>query len=77
MAIVDHFMAHVDRPTEQLDCPFDDVDSSIDTGTEATRIGEKDFHVLGPLRLSRNASSNSNAAPMVMQLSAMLKAGNQ
>src|SRR5262249_50789395 len=77
--IVDDLVPDVDRTAEQLDRALDDVDRPIDPCAETTWIGEYDFHAVGPLapRPSRNASSSSNIAPMVMQESATLKAGNQ
>ena len=45
VAVVNDLMAHIDRRAEKLDRALDDVDSAIDTRTEATGIGEKDFHL--------------------------------
>ena len=69
-----HFVAHVDRRAEQLQRPFDDVDGTIDPGTESTRIGEQQAHVAHRLTagaeperlLSRIASRISSPAPIVI-----------
>ena len=72
--IVHHLVAHVDRRAKQRHRALDDIDRTIDTGTETTRIGEQDMHQA--LRLeSRNASSSRQPAPTVMAESAILKAG--
>jgi hypothetical protein len=39
MAVVHHFMAHVDRRAEQHQCPLDDLDGAIDPGAEPAGIG--------------------------------------
>ena len=44
VAVVHHLVAHMDRRAEQLDGALDDLDGPIDTGTEATGIGEQDAH---------------------------------
>ncbi len=69
-AVVDDLVAHVDWRTEELDRALDDVDRAVDTGTEAPRIGQQDFH-----ERCLNASRIRSAAPIVMALSAMLNAG--
>ena len=69
VAVVHHFVTHVDRRAEQLDRALDDVDGAIDAGAEAARIGEQDLHAtpssrcspaLLPCALSSNASSSSS-----------------
>ena len=41
--VVHHFMAHIDRGAENLQCTFDNIDGAIDAGTEATWIGKVDI----------------------------------
>jgi hypothetical protein len=41
--IVHNFMAHIDRGTENLQCAFYDIDSTVDTGTKTTRVGKVDI----------------------------------
>ena len=78
VAVVHHLVPHVHRRTEQLQRTLDDVDGAIDPGTEAARVGEQYLHQifgLPALRLSRQASSSSSTAPIVIAESAMLNAG--
>jgi hypothetical protein len=44
--VVDDFVPHVDRRAEQRDGAFDDVDGTVDAGTETTRVGEQDLHAV-------------------------------
>ena len=44
MAIMHDFMAHIDRGTKQLQCAFDNLDSTINTGTKTARICENNFN---------------------------------
>jgi hypothetical protein len=39
MAVVDHLMPYVDRTTENLQCPIDNIDGTINTSTKASGIG--------------------------------------
>ena len=73
--VVDHLVAHVDGRTKQGDSAFYDVDGTVDTSAEATRIGEQQFH--GLRRPSSRASRINRPAPVVMAISATLNAGNQ
>ena len=78
VAVVHHLVAHVDRRPEELERTLDDIDGAVDAGAEAARIGEQYLHQARSracARLSRQASSSSSAAPMVMAESATLKAG--
>ena len=78
VVIVNHLVAHVDRRTEELERPFDDVDGAIDAGTEAPRVGEQHLHQARTrlaARVSRQASISSTTAPTVMAESARLNAG--
>ena len=43
-AVVDHFMAHVDRCAQRFDGALDDLDGAVDAGAETTGIGEQDVH---------------------------------
>jgi hypothetical protein len=38
-AIVNDFMADINRRAEQLDCPLHDFDGAIDTGAESAGVG--------------------------------------
>ena len=42
--VMHHFVAHIDRRAEALQCLLDDLDGALDAGAEAARIGEQDFH---------------------------------
>ena len=78
VTVVNHLVAHIDRRTEKLNRPLDDVDGAVDAGTEAAWIGEQHLHHARGLcaaRDSRQASTSSSTAPMVMAESAMLNAG--
>src|SRR5690606_27671421 len=44
VSVVHDLVAHVDRRTEELERAFDDVDRSIDTGTETSGIRKKNLH---------------------------------
>ena len=44
MAVVDHLMTYVDRTTENLQCPIDNIDGTINTSTKASGIGEYNIH---------------------------------
>ncbi|KAG1455455.1 hypothetical protein G6F57_015295 [Rhizopus arrhizus] len=43
-AVVHHFMADVDGRAQRFDRALDDLDRTIDTGTETTRVGEQHIH---------------------------------
>ena len=75
--VVHDLVAHVDRRAEQLDRALDDVDRAVDAGAEAPRVREQDFHQAAAFlrRLSSSASMISMMAPVVMPMSATLKAG--
>src|SRR6266446_5317520 len=78
VVIVNHLVAHVDRRTEELERPLDDVDGAIDAGTEAPRVGEQHLHqprTCLAARVSRQASISSTTAPTVIAESARLNAG--
>ena len=78
VVVVHHLVAHVDGRPEQLERTLDDVDRAVDTGAETAGIGEQHLHQTRDLRVaraSRQASSNSTPAPMVMAESATLNAG--
>ena len=78
VAVVDDLVTHVDRRAEQLERTLDDVDGPIDTGAEDAWVGEQNLHQTFSLfvaRLSRQASSSSSTAPIVIAESAMLNAG--
>src|SRR5690606_37719568 len=42
--VVDDFMPHVDRGAEILQRALHDLDGTVHTGTETTRIGEQNVH---------------------------------
>ena len=85
MTVVDHLVAHEDRRAVELDRTLDDVDGAVDSGTEATRVGEAQLQgapcplpsrdAARPRRQSRKASSSISPAPTEIAMSAMLKAG--
>ncbi len=75
--VVHDLVAHVDRRAEKLDGPLDDVDRAIHACAEAARIGEQHFHADDSLARFEciNASMMSIIAPVVIAMSATLKAG--
>ena len=75
--VVHDLVAHVDRRAEQLDRALDDVDRAVDAGAEAPRIREQDLHQAAAFlrRPSSSASMISMIAPVVIAMSATLKAG--
>ena len=79
--VVDHFVPDVDRRAVLRQRLFHDRYGAIDTCAKTAGIGENDLHgayltAAGGSGLRRNPSRISNAAPTVIALSAMLKAGN-
>ena len=44
MAVVDDFVAHIDRGSVALEGDLDDFDRTIDAGTKTSGIGEQDAH---------------------------------
>src|SRR5690606_31725620 len=44
VAVVDHFVAHVDRRAQAIEGTLDDLDRAVDAGTEAAGVGEDDVH---------------------------------
>ena len=42
-AVMDDFVAHIDRRAEALDRQLDDLDGAVDPGAEAARGGDQDF----------------------------------
>lgn len=42
--VVHHFVTHVDRRAEDFQGAVDDLDGAVDTGAEATGVGEFDVH---------------------------------
>src|SRR5690606_39855773 len=56
--VVHHFVTHVDRRAEDLQGAVDDLDGAVDTGAEATGVGEFDVHG-GSRRRARKASVGS------------------
>ena len=44
VAVVHHFVTHVDRGAIGFERAFDNGNGAIDTGTKATGIGEQDVH---------------------------------
>src|SRR3569833_1376935 len=79
VGVVHNFVPDIDRTAEQLDRALDDINRPIDSRTESTWVGQKNFHTfaLFALRLSRQASNNKNTAPTVMAESATLNAGKE
>ena len=77
--VVHDFVAHIDRRAEELDRALDDVDRAVDAGAESPRVREEDFHPAAALlrRLESSASMTSMIAPVVMPMSATLKAGKK
>ena len=75
--VVHHLVAHVDRRAEELDGALHDVDRAVDAGAESPRVREQDLHGAAALlrRPCRSASMISMIAPVVMPMSATLKAG--
>ena len=59
--VVHHLVAHVDRCAENLEGTIDDLDRTIDTGTEAARIGQPNAHRRNPphRRTARRSPSGS------------------
>src|SRR5690606_890627 len=47
VAVVHHFVTHVDGRTEQLQGTLDDADGAVDAGAEAAWIGKDDLHKYG------------------------------
>jgi hypothetical protein len=41
---MNYYVTHINRRTNKLDSALDDLDGAVDTGTETTRIGEKNLH---------------------------------
>src|SRR4029450_1864933 len=83
IAVVHDLVAHIDWRAEQCQRALDDIDRTVHSGTESTRIGEQQSHRHAqrftadaePERLlSRIASRISSPAPIVMEVSAMLNA---
>ena len=75
--VVHDLVTHVDRRAEELDGAFHDVDRAVDAGAEAAGICEEDFHQAAAFlrRPSSSASMISMIAPVVIPMSATLKAG--
>ena len=84
-AVMNDFMAHVDRRAELRERLLDDRDRAVDTGTETARVREDDIHQF-PLsdgtrggsaaRRWRKLSTIKSAAPTQIALSATLNAGH-
>ena len=51
VGVVDDLVAHVDRRTELRERALDDLDRTVDAGTEAARLGEDDIHHNTPITL--------------------------
>ena len=76
--VMHDLMTHIDRRTEQFERALHDIDGAIDASAETARIGEQDLHQVlrAARRLSSNASRSRSAAPIVIEESATLNAGN-
>ena len=44
IAVMHDLVAHIDGRAEHFQSPVDDVDGAIHPGTEATGVGETNFH---------------------------------
>src|SRR6187399_2303972 len=75
--VVHHLVPHVDRRAEQADGALDNVYGAIDSGAEATGVGEQDLHAVRRLRPSSSESRITSTAPMEMAESATLNAGKE
>jgi hypothetical protein len=43
VVVVDNLVTDIDRGTESLEGPLDDLDRTIDTRTESARLGQQGF----------------------------------
>ena len=75
--VVYYFVPHVNGCAKQLQGPFDNFDSTVDTGAKSPRIGQENIHHASFLlrRLTSKTSSSNRITPQVMAESATLNAG--
>ena len=42
--VMHHLMTHIDRRAKYFQCPIDNINGAIDTGTKAAWVCQLDFH---------------------------------